>query len=100
MLGAGPNEVIKIGTWSGNSAPTQIADIVVLMPLSNARSRASRQASVRLPAPTRRPQRKGTNLAGWPSGPILASGAGGFGFDSQGCPPTQLQLTYRHGCLV
>ena len=100
MLGAGPNEVTKIDTWSGNSAPTQIADSVVLMPLSNARGRASRQASVRLPAPTRRPQRKVTNLAGWPSGPILASGAGGFGIDSQSCPPTHLGLTYGHGCLV
>ena len=100
MFGAGPNEVTKIDTWSGNSAPTQIAGSVVLMPLSNARGRGSRQASERLPAPTCRPQRKVTNLAVWPSGPILASGAGGFGIDSQSCPATQLELTYRHGCLV
>ena len=100
MLGAGPNEVTQIDTWSGNSAPTQIAGSVALMPLSNARSRASRQASVRLPAPTCRPQREVTNLAVWPSGPILATGAGGFGIDSQSCPAIQLELTYRHGCLV
>ena len=86
MLGAGPNEVTKIDTWSGGSAPTQIAGSVVLMPLSNARGRGSRQASERLPTPTCRPQRKVTNLAVWPSGPILASGAGGFGIDSQSCP--------------
>ena len=100
MLGAGPNEVRKIDTWSGNSAPTQIAGSVALMPLGNARGRGSRQASVRLPAPTCRPQREVTKLAVWPSGPFLAAGTGGFGIDSQSCPPTQLELTYRHGCLV
>ena len=100
MLGAGPNEVTKVDTWSGNSASTQIAGSVALMPWSNAPGRASRQASVELPVPTCRPQREATNLAVCPSGPILASGTGGFGIDSQCCPPTQLELTYRHGCLV
>ena len=100
MLGAGPKEVTQIDTWSGNSAPTQIAGSVALMPWSNACGRGSRQASERLPAPTCRPQRKVTNLAVWPSGPILALGAGGFGIDSRSCPLTQLELTYRHGCLV
>ena len=100
MLGAGPNEVTKFDTWSGNPAPTQIAGSVALMPWSNARGRASRQASVELPAPTCRPQREVTKLAVWPSGPILASGTGGFGIDSQSCPPSLLELPYRHGCLV
>ena len=86
MPAAGPNEVTKIDTWSGNSAPTQIAGRVALMTLSNVRGRASRQASVELSAPTCRPQREVTNLAVWPSGPILALGAGGFGIDSQSCP--------------
>ena len=100
MLGAGPDAVTKIDTLSGYSAPAQIGGSVVLMPSSNARGRASRQASVRLPAPTRRPQREVASLAGWHSGPIFASGAGRFGIDSQSCPPTQLELNYRHGCLV
>ena len=100
MLGAGPSEVTKVDTWSGNSASTQIAGSVALMPWSNAPGRASRQASAELLVPTCWPQREATNLAVCPSGPILASGTGGFGIDSQCCPPTQLELTYRHGCLV
>ena len=100
MLGAGPHEVRKIDTWSGNSASTRIVGSVALMPWSNALGRASRQASVELPAPTCRPHREATNMAVCPSGPILASGTRGFGIDSQSCHPIQLELTYRHGCLV
>ena len=88
MLGAGPNEVTKKDTWSGNLAPTRIVGGVVLMPWSNALGRASSQASVELPAPTCRPQREATKMAVLPQWPDSRFGNGRFGIDSQSCPPT------------